>query len=553
MTMTGRLREALRRDDQRVDADALANRVAALGRFADAAGPHVPDATLGPARAVVQRAGMRLELSRDHTVIALTGATGSGKSSIFNALAGFELSAVGVRRPTTGEAHACVWQAAGADGLLDWLGIDRANRFVRESALDADDQAALRGLVLLDLPDFDSVQADHRAEVDRLLRLVDLVVWVTDPQKYADQVIHGEYLRVFHGYARNMVVVLNQADRLSETDVVKCIADLRSLLNRDGLSDVSLFATSATAARPGLDELRGTLERTVADRVAALGRLSADVDGAVDSLSPLVGPPVDADAVDRGPRRDLGRALAVSAGVPAVTEAVGRAYRFRAGKSMGWPLTRWVRHLRADPLTRLRLGRANPSGSSATSIPGPTAGDRSTASLAVRAVGEHAAEGLPTVWRDAASSAARSRAGDLPDALDRAVARTDLGVDRKPWWWRVVNALQWLATVAAFAGAVWLLVRVGFIALGLPPQDAVHIGGVPLATVILVGGVVAGILLALLVKPLIAAGAKRARSRAAGRLRTSIAEISDDLVLEPVRKVLADYGTARSALADASR
>ena len=53
---------------------------------------------------------------------------------------------------------------------------------------------ALRGLVLLDLPDFDSVEARHRLEVDRLLRLVDLVVWVLDPQKYADRVVHQQYL-----------------------------------------------------------------------------------------------------------------------------------------------------------------------------------------------------------------------------------------------------------------------------------------------------------------------------------------------------------------------
>ena len=37
--------------------------------------------------------------------MALAGATGSGKSSLFNALLGEEVSAPGVRRPTTGTAH----------------------------------------------------------------------------------------------------------------------------------------------------------------------------------------------------------------------------------------------------------------------------------------------------------------------------------------------------------------------------------------------------------------------------------------------------------------
>jgi len=146
-----------------------------------------------------------------------------------------------------------------------------------------------------------------------------------------------------------------------------------------------------------------------------------------------------------------------------------------------------------------------------------------------------------------------SRGADLGDALDRAVVGTDLGVDRKPFWWRLVNALQWLVTVAALAGAVWLLARVGLIAVGLPTYDVLRVGRVPLATLVLAGGVLAGILLALLVKPLIALGARRARTRAARRLRTQIVEVSTAYVIEPVRLVLHDYADARSAVLDASR
>jgi GTP-binding protein EngB required for normal cell division len=575
-----RLSDALRGGDSRVDPEALIERINALDRFAAAAKPHLPASTVSPARAVAERAGSRLELSRDHTVVALAGATGSGKSSLFNALAGMDLSAVGVRRPTTGAAHACVWHEAGADALLDWLSILAANRFTRESALDADDQARLRGLVLLDLPDFDSIEAAHRAEVDRLLPLVDLVVWVTDPQKYADQVIHEQYLQMFHRHAPDMVVVLNQADRLIDADVTRCLADLRALLTADGLGGVPMFATSAIGQRPGIDELRVTMEHAVTEREAALHRLGADVDEAVEDLTPLVGSPVGPEAIDRGAARDLSDAFAISAGVPALTEATARAYTFRAGKSMGWPLTRWVRYLRVDPLAQLRLGRAttantatnavgdtardaaentagdvatNTATSSASPPPGPIAAQRSTATLAARAVAERASAGLPVPWSAAVTSAAGSRSADLPDALDLAVVGTDLGVDRKPIWWRLVNALQWLLTVAAFAGAVGLLARVGLIALGLPTYDVLHVGGIPLATVVLAGGVLAGILLALLVKPLIALGARRARSRAAGRLRSEIADVSSRYVIEPVRTVLRDYAEARSALADAAR
>src|SRR5262249_26073393 len=69
---------------------------------------------LDNSEAVLRRAGERLRLSANHTVVALAGGTGSGKSSLFNALAGASFSPLGVTRPTTRHAHACVWGMQGA-------------------------------------------------------------------------------------------------------------------------------------------------------------------------------------------------------------------------------------------------------------------------------------------------------------------------------------------------------------------------------------------------------------------------------------------------------
>ncbi|MEV6932121.1 GTPase [Dactylosporangium sp. NPDC051485] len=278
------------RQATRVDVDDLVTRVEGLQRFVRAAEGHVPEDRLVAARTVIDRSGERLALSRAHTVVALAGATGSGKSSLFNAISGFQLSRVGVRRPTTGVAHACVWGQAGATPLLDWLGVPPNRRFTRESALDGNDEAALRGLVLLDLPDFDSVEEQHRVEVDRLLRLVDLVVWVLDPQKYADRVVHQRYLAQFQRHRDVTVVVLNQADRLVRTDAERVVTDLRRLLDADGLTGVPAFATSAKG-QPGQGQLRAALERAVAARQAALLRLGGDVTDAVADLHPLVSSP----------------------------------------------------------------------------------------------------------------------------------------------------------------------------------------------------------------------------------------------------------------------
>ena len=98
-------------------------RIEGLDAAARAARGRLDDAVVDDARGVVERASSRLRLSADHTVVAIAGATGSGKSSTFNALTGLDLSAVGVRRPTTSWATACVWGDEGAPELLEWLGI----------------------------------------------------------------------------------------------------------------------------------------------------------------------------------------------------------------------------------------------------------------------------------------------------------------------------------------------------------------------------------------------------------------------------------------------
>ena len=45
--------------------------------------------------------------------------------------------------------------------------------------------------------------------------------------------------------------------------------------------------------------------------------------------------------------------------------------------------------------------------------------------------------------------AATGATAELPDLLDRTVAGTDLGVDRRPRWWLPVGFLQAVLAVAA--------------------------------------------------------------------------------------------------------
>ena len=241
------------------------------------------DSLISDAEAVLKRAGERLRLSGNHTVVALAGGTGSGKSTLFNALSGATFSPPGVTRPTTRHVHACVWGMQGAGPLLDWLGVQRRHRYARASALDAG-ELALNGLILLDLPDHDSVLAASEAAVDRLSQLADMLIFVLDPQKYADASVHRRYLVPLAGHASVITVVLNQVDLLLPDQVADCEQDLRRLLDSEGLHDAQLLPVSARTG-DGLDSLRRLLRSVVAAQHAASERISADIDSLVGGFA----------------------------------------------------------------------------------------------------------------------------------------------------------------------------------------------------------------------------------------------------------------------------
>jgi GTP-binding protein EngB required for normal cell division len=548
------------------DVEIVALRLRALDRVVELGDGRLDEELLVPARELARRAGQRLRLSGAHTVVALAGATGSGKSSLFNALAGTTVSQPGVRRPTTGVAHAVVWDAAGAGPLLDWLDIPRRHHLDGGAPADADgSQADLHGLVLLDLPDHDSTVVAHRLEVDRLVALVDVLVWVLDPQKYADAAIHDRYLRPLARHGEVMVVVLNQVDRIAADHVPDALADVRRLLAADGLADVPVLPTS-TVTGDGLDRLRGVLTGAVAAHRAALRRVSADLDTLGDGLGSAVGGPAREDVDDRT-QRGLTAALGAAAGIPAVGAAVQRAAVHRAVATTGFPFTRWLRRLRPDPLRRLHLDRARtaavtsgdgegagePGTVQRTSLPATGAVERSRVELALRRLADDASAGLPDPWPAALQQAARSREGDLTDALDRAVATTDLGLTRKPLWWRAVGALQALLAATVVAGALWLVGLYGLTVLRLPEPEPPQVGVLPLPTALLLGGLLAGLLLALLARALAVLGARRRRARAEARLRESVADVAETLVLTPVRAELAAYTALRGAVAALQR
>jgi len=316
--------------------------LAALAEATRLAEGRLDEQSVVSANAVVAKAGARLGFGIESTVVALAGSTGVGKSQLFNALSSSELAAVS-RRRTTSVTQAAVW-GDGADSILDWLEIVRRHRL---------DPGELGGLVLLDLPDFDSVERNHRDEVDRVVALADLVLWVVEPQKYADAALHERYLRPLASHAAAMAVALNQSDLLSPAEIAALRDDMPRLLAEDGLHGVPIVVVSARTGL-GLEELRQLLRERVDARSAAVERLAADVADAAAALANASGTGTPA-GIRSDDRTHLLAALEDAAGVPSIVHAVGAAHRRRGALATGWPFVRWIRRFRPDPLRPLRL------------------------------------------------------------------------------------------------------------------------------------------------------------------------------------------------------
>lgn len=565
----------------RSTAPSLQDRLGALGEAAELGRDRLPDPVVDDAHAAMDAAAERTSLSADHTVVGFFGATGSGKSSLFNALTGRELARVAATRPTTSEALAAVWgvgrgqdqtgEGGGAAALLDWLGVKQRHLLDDAPHLDQGRQGFLgigrregadaTGLILLDLPDVDSVNLENRKVTERLAGHVDVLVFVVDPEKYADAVLHRDFLATMGSHAAVTLVVLNQVDRIQVRDRDDVMASLRRMLTGHGLGDVRVMAASARTGE-GLDEVGAQIARIVAERGAASARLSADVTAHADALDAASGEGEPA-GVGAGRAERLGKDLAVAGGVPAVVRAVEGSYRLRATRATGWPVLRWTHRFRTDPLRRLHLLPSRPLPKQdrdtpehdpslhRTSLPERNGTQKAAVEAAVRSLVTDASAGAPEPWEASIRRAGRSRQEQLPDAVDQAIAGTDLQAGKGSWWWPVFNVVQWLALLTAVAGAGWLgaYALAAYLQFQLP--EAPQVEGFPLPTLLLAGGLALGILLALLAIPLARLAARGRGRRARRRLEEATTEVGRREVIRPVEEEIARLADFRAALARA--
>ncbi|MEV0252940.1 GTPase [Streptomyces sp. NPDC050732] len=517
----------------------LRARLDALRELVGLSRTRLDSGTLAEAGRILDEAAARRRLSERHTVVAIAGATGSGKSTLFNSLAGVMISDTGVRRPTTAAPIGCSW-TDGAAGLLDRLGIPGR---LRRRPLQGPGADELQGLVLIDLPDHDSAVGEHREQVDRILALVDAVIWVVDPEKYADAMLHERYLRPMAGHAEVTFVVLNQIDRLPGDAADQVLDDLRRLLDEDGVAlgehgepGATVLAISALTGA-GMGELRETLGQFTQERGAAARRISADLDAAAERLRPVYvseargGRNRGRIGLSEEARDEFADQLAEAVGATAAGDAAERAWRRHAGKACGDP---WLR------LWRLYEARRSPQGVLTPTAHVPTdeeATARQRVEQAVRTVADQAATGLPAPWGQAVREAAVRGAEGLPEALDELAVTAGVPTGRppRPGWWPVAVLAQAAMTLLQIVGGLWLVGQI----IGIAAPNL----GVPV--LLMLAGIVGGPCVEWLSRMAARGPARRYGYDAERRLRDAAAGCGRARVLDPVAAELLRYREVR--------
>ncbi len=481
----------------------------------------------------------RLRFPGSTYVLALAGGTGVGKSSLLNAIAGTNVSRVAARRPTTADPVAWIPRAARDElaPLLAWLG-------VKETHEHDDPRAA--GVAVLDLPDLDSIVPEHRATVDELLPRVDAVIWVADPEKYQDAVLHDDYMQRWMPRLERQLVVVNKSDRVGTADAERIRRDLAAALPAER-GTVEVITSSAASGEPGIERLRAWIAGGADAKRIVAERIGAEARAAIRELAERAGVAIGAGELVAAARRATALRDMVSEALALLdmrglerqaVSATRLAARPRGAGPLG-PLTAFVYRwsgragVTADPAAYLRRWRER--------------GTLARVTQPLRALVAEALTAAPPPLRPRIAAVYEPRAVDaqIAASLDR-VAAMPLGSAPTSLAWILIGLGQYVVTAALIFAALWIAV-IAFGRVDISTATVPILGAVPTPLLLLAGALAAGYILA----RLLGAHAYWLGRRWAGRIRKGITAELEPRLESTAIAPLAAMDAARGRLAAA--
>ncbi|MGV9196473.1 GTPase [Arcanobacterium canis] len=503
----------------------VAEGIGALRNALDVGEGFLPQEIIDEALKVLELSVTRTQVGDDICVIAFAGGTGSGKSALVNAIAGEPLAQVAPLRPTTSDPMAVM--NVHEPELLNWLDIRR--RHVRPML--GERFSTTGKIMLVDLPDIDSMQIENQRKARAIIDRADVTVWVLDPQKYADAVVHEDYLSQLREHSESLVVVLNKVDMLDPDERQYVERDVARLVTDDGVS-VRVLPVSV-ASGEGLVELSRLLGAKVKAADAQRTKIAADLRMMSNRISATI--VADHGKYELAPMPSfspVAHAVAQASGAETVARAAGGSYRIRASLRTSWWFTRWF-HQRRDPLKILRLD--TPMGKVA-----PTTGLIPSPGYLAAAEGEgrrfcaRATEGMPRMWAREVQTQGQHHLEQFLSRIDTLLASVNVEPDRTPIWWRVANVMQWLFAFVAITGYLWLGLKIFGPTLGLFLPDPARLGIFEVPLLLCIFGMVVGLILSICGAFFVRRGEAKVERRVRARIENAVLHASEDIVLEPL-------------------
>ena len=242
--------------------------------------------SLGFAEAYLEKTEWLKRRPQQPLQVAILGPTQSGKSSMMNWLSGSALAEVSPLAGFTVHPQGFALFPENSDFADDLdayfhgyrrlprasLNHEQLNGYALEWA-PSDSRQPLKGAVIWDTPDFDSIQSgEYRNAVLRVAALADVVVLVLSKDKYADLSV-WEFMRLLEPLAQPTLILLNKTDPETQPILLRSVEDKWRAFRGDPPPPVTAIPyLPQPGGLAGLADIRQAVMGNVGHALAAVQR-----------------------------------------------------------------------------------------------------------------------------------------------------------------------------------------------------------------------------------------------------------------------------------------